>query len=117
MLAKCTNPTCSAEFRYLREGKLFQLEVEPTGGTFDTKEAEYFWLCSRCSAAMTLRLAEDGTVVAAILPQPTRSVSDDVSLIFVDRKNGMLLRTTRFVLPENFGDRVRARLRDGHHVG
>jgi hypothetical protein len=28
MLSKCANPSCSNSFHYLRQGKLFQLEIE-----------------------------------------------------------------------------------------
>jgi len=64
MLAKCTNSYCSAGFRYLHEGKLFRLEIHPTVSSSKAKAVEYFWLCSRCSQALTLRLAHDGRVIA-----------------------------------------------------
>ena len=30
MVAKCSNPSCSASFRHLEEGMLFRLEADPT---------------------------------------------------------------------------------------
>jgi len=45
MLVKCTNPSCSASFRYLRDGRLFRLEREPTLRSSKTNRVEYFWLC------------------------------------------------------------------------
>ena len=63
MLPKCTNPSCSAQFRYLAEGRLFRREIDPTMQSSKTNGAEYFWLCSCCSAAMTLGLAPDGSVM------------------------------------------------------
>ena len=60
MLSKCLNPTCSAPFRYLREGRIFHLEVPSPGepGTANRRR-EYFWLCGRCCAAFTV-VVKDG---------------------------------------------------------
>jgi hypothetical protein len=60
MLSKCANPSCSTSFRYLHEGKLFRFEIEwetqfgekPEKGG---RRVEYFWLCTACSAFMSLR--------------------------------------------------------------
>ena len=55
MVATCANPSCSASFRFLQEGKLFLLEPDPkstsTVNAYASSHArmEYFWLCSRCS--------------------------------------------------------------------
>ena len=64
MLAKCANPACSAPFLYLRDGKLYQLEVDsnfpPRESSQDGAEPkparrlEFFWLCGRCAPQMTL---------------------------------------------------------------
>jgi hypothetical protein len=42
---------------------------------------------------MILRLREDGTVVAVLLPEQIRGVPDNVDLILTDRKKGLLLRS------------------------
>lgn len=64
MLSKCANPDCSKAFLYLREGKLFRLEipVEETneiertargaGNTAVRHRVEFFWLCDYCSERM-----------------------------------------------------------------
>lgn len=69
MLSKCANPSCHTPFLYLREGKLYQMEVgaevpasapQPNnyaGERVDRRPArrlEFFWLCGRCSRQMTL---------------------------------------------------------------
>lgn len=69
MLAKCANPSCNTPFLYLREGKLYQMEVGPEvprsapqpndqpGLTRDRKPVrrlEFFWLCGRCAPKMSL---------------------------------------------------------------
>lgn len=61
MLSKCANPECFKIFLYLRDGKLFRLEV-PADAESDPENAgngkpsfiaplrhEYFWLCEACS--------------------------------------------------------------------
>jgi hypothetical protein len=65
MVSKCANPGCSAVFLYLRLGKLFRVEVQPTelnqsgfGSEVVIKKpvrrVEYFWLCDICARKMTL---------------------------------------------------------------
>ena len=58
---------------------------------------------------MSLRLLEDGTVVATLLPEPVDR--DDVVLRLVDRKNGLILLRSSLPLSEHFGNRVRTRLK------
>jgi hypothetical protein len=65
MISKCANPACSARFLYLHQGKLFRFEREAQNGDelllgFDpavlkhSNAADFFWLCEKCSASMTL---------------------------------------------------------------
>ena len=114
MLANCANPLCSASFRRLAEGRLFHLESDPAIRSSESNRVEYFWLCSRCSSAMTLRVSEKGIVVTVPLREPIRRVPDDVSLTAVDQKKGLLLRSVSFALPEHIGGRKRGRPRDGY---
>lgn len=116
MLTECSNPSCAAPFRYLKDGRLFRLERDPTLWSSKSNRVEYFWLCHRCSSAMTLRLREDGTVVTVLLPEPIRGVPDGVALTLVDRKTGLLFRSVNAPLPSDVGGRVRTRLKDGHHA-
>ncbi len=64
MLSKCANPLCSAPFRYLHEGRIFNIEVaawceDPSGDP--SPKIEHFWLCGRC--ARTLKVIwKDGRV-------------------------------------------------------
>jgi hypothetical protein len=90
MVAECSNPSCSASFLYLKEGRLFRLERDPTLGS-KSNRVEYFWLCPGCSSTMTLRLSEDGTVVTVLIPEPFRGVPEGVALTSVDREKGLLL--------------------------
>jgi hypothetical protein len=80
MLSKCANPECAAPFHYLREGKLFQIELRngapvPPGpqlvGKQDERRVEHFWLCGPCSENMTLAFAaKQGMVVIPLKKQP-----------------------------------------------
>ena len=67
MLRKCANESCFAPFRYLGEGRLFQLESDglaPAAKKSGVKKTEYFWLCSQCSNTMVLTVSKDGKVAA-----------------------------------------------------
>ena len=55
MVSKCANPGCTATFHYLRDGKVFQLQVDG--------HVEHFWLCGECASSLTL-LVDNGKVVA-----------------------------------------------------
>jgi len=102
MLAKCTNRSCSASFRCLKEGRLFRLETDPTLGSSQSNRGEYFWLCDRCLPTMTLRLGEDEAVVAVPIPEPIRCAPQGVALNWADRKRGLLLRSISSPLPSTF---------------
>lgn len=56
MVAKCLNPTCSATFRYLSDGRIFHLEIPVAGDSGTSRRREYFWLCDRCCANFTVVL-------------------------------------------------------------
>jgi hypothetical protein len=88
MLDNCTNSSCSTPFRDLAEGgELFWLEGKATSAVSKTRTPEYFWICERCSARMTLCLSEAGTVMAMAL-------QDEPDLLGgVNRENGLRLRS------------------------
>ncbi|HVP42401.1 MAG TPA: hypothetical protein VMS96_03160 [Terriglobales bacterium] len=79
MIAKCANPECGAPFRYLREGRLFQVDQDPAGhrlvGPFLIAETgpphrlEHFWLCGACCRRLTLAIDPQRGVVPVPLPQ------------------------------------------------
>jgi len=95
MLATCTNPSCSARFLYLAEGKLFRLDIDPTVRSLDGKALEYFWLCGGCSAAMTLRLAQDGRVTTTGRQVSVHKASDVA--FSANRESGRLLRSVTWL--------------------
>jgi hypothetical protein len=75
MLSKCANSGCSALFRYLGEGKIFNLELAPPasipgpqGETRVLHKVEHFWLCSQCMLSVTL-IVENGQLIV----RPLRS--------------------------------------------
>jgi hypothetical protein len=96
MLAKCANPSCSASFRHLQDGRLFLLEADLTLRSSKVKTPEYFWLCKACSAGMTLCLARDGRVTATGLRKALRN-GPQFALISVNRENGLSLRRVSFL--------------------
>jgi hypothetical protein len=75
MLSKCLNPHCSAEFRYLREGRLYRIDfleaqrrlAFASGGKAHLPRGrrecvEHFWLCERCAKTLTIEAGADGEV-------------------------------------------------------
>jgi hypothetical protein len=65
---------------------------------------------------MTLRLGEDGTVIALPLPHSVGGDSEGKAFVGGDRKNGLMLHKTRLLLSGQFGYRVGVRLRDEDRV-
>jgi hypothetical protein len=99
MLAKCTNPLCSASFRHVAEGQLFRLETGQPAGSSKAKVTEYFWLCERCSARMTLHLAHDGRVMPTGLREPIR----DGPRRFVDASFAEAMRLSHLCAVFSYG--------------
>jgi ribosomal protein S27AE len=91
VLAKCANQTCSAPFRRLTEGKLFQVETQypckddsiPRKNRL-THHVEHFWLCSECARLVTLAFHEDRGVMT--VPLENGTVRRRVRSVELDRK-------------------------------
>lgn len=61
MVAKCANPNCSTEFKYFREGRLYEFTAGENGCWKSLSEApgksakrELFWLCQDCAQFYTI---------------------------------------------------------------
>lgn len=71
MLSKCANPACSAQFRFLHQGKLFHLTPTPEVQACQDGSLEFlyerFWLCDACCANMTVVW---GGTEAKVVPLP-----------------------------------------------
>jgi hypothetical protein len=88
MLAKCANPNCSAPFRYLREGKLFQVERDegntpilrgPRARPRADRRVEYFWLCGMCAARVTLAFDRvRGMITVPLASEPLVAPNENV---------------------------------------
>ena len=70
MVHKCANPFCSVNLVYLRQGKLFEVEIQVTGSS---AKREYYWLCGQC--AMNYTLCFDGEQ-SALAVTPLRATGD-----------------------------------------
>jgi hypothetical protein len=83
MVSKCANPECSSPFRYLRDGKLFRVDLEKLNGqaaaASDSDKiwhrVEHFWLCGRCASTMTLVEEKGKGITAVPLSQLLRKAS------------------------------------------
>lgn len=96
MLAKCINPNCQENFRYLESGRLFRLEPDPWASPPRNKIPEYFWLCRHCAARMTLRIdiAQGIHISESIGDDPPDS--DSFSFVLLERKYGLVLNGISF---------------------
>ena len=75
MLAKCLNPACDARFRYLNQGRIFNIEIPfaMTNRERNFAQAECLWLCEHCSLTMKV-IVDNGTVTTAPL-EPAEIIS------------------------------------------
>ena len=64
MVSKCSNPSCSTEFKYLGEGRLFEFESVSSRATRD-----FHWLCNECAKSLKLQRREDGEIVLVAIDQ------------------------------------------------
>ena len=64
MLHKCANPVCAAQFRYLHQGWLFEVEIHHFEGLpgdsraksrSGTRHVERWWLCEPCARRVSLQ--------------------------------------------------------------
>lgn len=71
MLSKCLNSACNTPFRYLREGRIFHLQVRPVTGAPGSGRRECFWLCGPCCTTLTVVIRNGaGTVQPRFLDRP-----------------------------------------------
>jgi hypothetical protein len=76
VLSKCANPACFARFRYLHEGRIFNIEIKKESPDQHAQpRIEHFWLCESC--AQTLKVVWEDSVVSTrprhlALPSPAR---------------------------------------------
>lgn len=56
MLAKCANPICGAHFRYLKQGRIYNVPIYNADerSSMWPQRVEHFWLCSNCCVTLTL---------------------------------------------------------------
>jgi len=91
MLHKCANPNCASPFRRLEEGKLFQVELEPSSDLLATRSGhsprsrasrhvERFWLCDKCCSLLTLSFERGRGVVAVPLRKAERKSATALNL-------------------------------------
>jgi hypothetical protein len=73
MLSKCANPVCSTQLHYLRDGKVFKVEMSrpvPIDSRKPLLRVEHFWLCGPCSSTQTLTYDQESGVRVLPKAQP-----------------------------------------------
>jgi uncharacterized protein YlaI len=84
MLSKCLNPECPATFRYLKEGRLFRVNLQhdrqssaiaarTAPPSLRRQHVEHFWLCQECSHRFAFTVDEHGEV--HLLPHKPATVA------------------------------------------
>ena len=69
MLSKCANPACLVPFRYLHEGRIFNIDTGTASAERSGPPAhkvEHFWLCERCAQTLIV-VVENGVVTTRSL--------------------------------------------------
>ena len=86
MLHKCANPNCIVRFRFLGQGKLFQIESEyleaPSAvqertaqRSRSSRRIERYWLCDECASTLTLTFDQSHGIVTVPLSElPKRQI-------------------------------------------
>ena len=87
MVSKCANPACSTPFQYLRDGKVFRVDIGSPGAPVrpaarlqlvgqPTRQVEHFWLCGDCAASFTLAYSPaDGIKLVRRQPEVRRAAA------------------------------------------
>lgn len=67
MVSQCANPGCGKQLHYLRDGKIFLLQVQCADGK-RARRAEHFWLCGACAAEFEVKQTGPGVEVVPRFP-------------------------------------------------
>ena len=68
MVSKCANESCGAPFRYMRQGKLFPIDVEfEDASGHRQRKTRYIWLCPICAQSMKPRFNVTGNELSVRL--------------------------------------------------
>ena len=86
MLSKCANPACSARFRYLHQGRIFQVETGvvlsgPNGSSnrSPNRKIEHFWLCELCAQTLEVAVENGAVTTRPLQPQLAEGAAKEKS--------------------------------------
>jgi len=104
VLLKCANPLCSAQFRYLHEGRLFEVETQYYETLSDNGQrklrnckghVELYWLCDQCAAHVALRFDQErcavmlslqggsGNTMETAIPHPASKPATGIARVLI----------------------------------
>lgn len=86
MVSTCANPACRVPFRYLHEGRLFNVFEAIPGADQRAAHAsrmELYWLCNQCVKTMRIVLHE-GRVITRPLNEAERLAAPEFSFAEAD---------------------------------
>jgi hypothetical protein len=99
VLRKCANPVCYVPFRYLHQGKLFEVEIQyrkchcgKNTSSNGKRYVERYWLCDQCAAHNALQFdPRKGVVLMSSLGE-SREVTTTSILQFPRRGGAEIAR-------------------------
>jgi hypothetical protein len=95
VLAKCLNPACWAPFRYLHEGRVFNIELSSDGDDRNpVRKIEHFWLCAECATALKVVVENGGVTTRPLESSPAQNVAEQVLSGGEEKHPESALRTT-----------------------
>lgn len=104
MLQKCANPICDTRFKYLDQGKLFEVETQyrdssagETGRALRNgkEHTELYWLCEHCAAQVVLRVdRSQGLVMEHSFPES----NDEPLAVFLRPSGTNTLEISRILI-------------------
>jgi len=77
VLSKCAHPACFAQFRYLRQGKVFKVHMPAAADRAHEQRVEYFWLCENCALAFKVVLREGAVMTVPLYLQLAAGVATE----------------------------------------
>ena len=76
VLSKCAHPVCFAQFRYLRQGKVFKVRMPVAAARSSEHRIEYFWLCENCARAFKVVMKDGAVATMPLYLQLTAGEAD-----------------------------------------
>jgi len=80
MISRCLNPACGSPFRYLSEGRIFQVDraLLLSGSPVPERLVEHYWLCETCSRTLKVVVQNGSVTTEPIQREPMEAACGTV---------------------------------------